>query len=54
MKKVSLFDKFSQKETLPTAQAARVKGGDDKRPPISLPVPTPIPTPNGIIQNLLS
>ncbi len=45
MNKVSLLDKFSSKETLSTLQAARLKGGDDKRPPLGL--PNPGPRPNG-------
>ena len=45
MKKISIFTKFNQKETLNLAQAAQIKGGDDKRPQLPLPAPGPVPPP---------
>lgn len=47
MKKSTIFSKFTQKETLNVAQAAKIKGGDDKRPPLTPPGKGPGPQPNG-------
>mgnify|MGYP000909105584 CR=1 FL=1 len=46
MKKAKNLSKFSQNETLNKAQAHKIKGGDDKRPPLTLPGKDPGPQPN--------